>query len=349
MIRSTRRALSFLSGVAAACLLWLAPAPAFAQDEFAVVYIDPADNIQKVRVPVSQARLNSGLQWALTERGKPVAYNSGQVYPSDNPQAYQVFAFFAYNDAPRRPTIANPLDPYAFVYERATLDDESGDTAVRRIAMKWADYERWTEQQINDLIASGQAQPGANVQTGAFGGPQPGPAGQPGGSDPRAFAEWTHYYNQLNLWEEYITQEIFNVGFIELMSDFSIPRDPTRARDVMPILYEDLLRRRDTMMDQLDRGNLEFYQRMQRRREARERYEEWRIEQQRGLMEFADRWERRARGAEVVVEGTPFIVSTEPTDNPPKDGVFVVNESELLTPYDILTREGELKEVYPGQ
>lgn len=332
----------------ALCAVANSPAQGSTQQDYAVVYIDPNDGVQKVRVPNAQHNGQQGLQWALTQQGRPVAYNASVLYPTDNPQAYQVFAFFSYHDAPVQQRLDNPLDPYVFVFEEVVLEDFGAtaaqeqtpaqaaeaaqteeETAVQRIALRWADYQQWTEREIDKVIIRIE---GGQLQL-------------PTGADPRAFAEWTHYYNQLRLWERFLRDDIFIGDYDALMNEFHLPTDTSAVREVMPLIHENFLHIRDIMVGQIEDENLDFHQRMQKRREARERYEEWRIEQQQAILEFAEIWGRRARGTEVVVEGTPFIITREKLDNPPKDRIEVVNESENLTPYDILGLDGALKQV----
>jgi len=314
-----------------AALLFVVAASAVAQD-YAVVYEDPADNGVKVRVPTIMSRTNAGLQWALTSRGRAVAYNSSTPLPSDQPDRYLVFPFHQFQEQPTRDDPANPLDPYGFVYSEVRIDPKTGEfledpnapgmSVVERYAFKWPDYVLWNNLRVNMFMQQIQ---GGQLQV-------------PNGADPRAFAEWTHYYEQLGLWERYVEQFI-------LLEPIQAPRpdSPKTIRENMDAYYDAIIDQRDQVSERLHRRMIDFFNRLESRREERQRYDEWKAEQRSELMEFAQMWQRRRAGTEVVVEGQPFIISSEPMENPPLDRLPVVNPSSQITPYDLLDEKGQVK------
>ena len=58
--------------------------------------------------------------------------------------------------------------------------------------------------------------------------------------------------------------------------------------------------------------------------------------------EFADDWLKRAKGEKISIEGTMYLISPVSLEEPPPGSVVLV--TERVTPYDLLEKDGTLKE-----
>jgi len=188
------------------------------------------------------------------------------------------------------------------------------------------------------IIATAQKQ---NVPAGSTGaGQAAAPADVP---DSRSAAEWLFYYDQVYMWNAYVQDEILGES---TDGDSLMTMAPDELRQTLPSFYNDILSQRDRLAEDEHNDNLAFYDRMQEREQARERYNEWRGEEAERLIEFAEEQRRLIEGREVVVENRSYIISPEPLARVDEGRVNIVSESQLVTPYDLLTEDGELRSPY---
>jgi hypothetical protein len=170
-------------------------------------------------------------------------------------------------------------------------------------------------------------------------------AGQPGAptvSDRLAAAEWYFFYDQAAMWEQYIEENVLD----EEIEGSLMSLDPDEIRQQLPTFYDEMIEYRDEQAEEEHEENIAFYRRMDDRQEARERYLEWREEENQEIIEFARTESRQIAGTEIQVEDQYFLISTDPIPRVPEGRVNIVNPSQQLTPYDILTPQGELVKPY---
>jgi hypothetical protein len=188
------------------------------------------------------------------------------------------------------------------------------------------------------------------IAVGGGGGGGVGPGGNPQTpneiGDTRAAAEWLFYYDQVYLWNLYVAEEILDT---DTGGEFLMGLQPDALRQEIPKFYERLIEMRDQLAADEHKENLEFYARMDARELQRERYDEWRAQEAENILEFAREQRRRIEGTEVIVENRAFIISAEPLRRVQPGRVNIVTESRIVTPYDLLTSDGELKSPYTAE
>lgn len=376
----------------------------FAQSMGAQVFTDPLDGLRKVRVPITQARENQGIAWAMTSEGRTVAYDSARQFPvtPNEAERLKIFLFVSYGQPVRQASPANPIDPFGFVYTEQVDDDEI--IYVERTAYRWADYVDVREASVatiemllnngGQLSRGGNGQPMVTVQlpgsasrfeitpnlsrsispfatvevplaltsstlvsaanrqiaVGGGGAGGVGPGGNPQTpneiGDTRAAAEWLFYYDQVYLWNLYVAEEILDA---DTGGEYLMSLQPDALRQEIPNFYERLLDFRDQLAADEHEENLAFYARMDARELERERYDEWRAQEAENILEFAREQRRRIEGTEVIVENRAFIISAEPLRRVQEGRINIVTQSQIITPYDLLTSDGELKSPYTAE
>jgi hypothetical protein len=239
-----------------------------------------------------------------------------------------------------------PIETYEFLFR----DDE--EFGVSREKFTYDDAQRKRNEEIGRLLPKYQQ---ANQ-------PQQQP-GQQGGYDPRAGAEWDFYYQQLELYSNYVQQRV-----LEGVEDLPEPSYDAQA----------YLQDRTDLKAGFDKAALElankqrdeneaFYERLGTREDRRRKYYEWIAAQQRELDDWAKIWARKVNGSlwaaaeeplnrddwyhgtnfagkqpvTVEVDGQSYLLSEEPQRSVAPEQLNVL--SDRLTPYDIVDRNGDLK------
>lgn len=87
---------------------------------------------------------------------------------------------------------------------------------------------------------------------------------------------------------------------------------------------------------------IEMLNNIEQRQVNQERYEEWLAEKREQVAEFAETWRKLREGDTLLIDGTLFLVTSEPLDTPPLDAVNVIKQ-QRLTPQDLLNEDGTVK------
>ena len=69
----------------------------------------------------------------------------------------------------------------------------------------------------------------------------------------------------------------------------------------------------------------------------------WLDTKRKELSEFADSWQKVDKGDSFMIDNTLYLVTKEPSDAIPLNGVNVI-KSERLTPQDLLNEDGSMKQ-----
>jgi len=155
-------------------------------------------------------------------------------------------------------------------------------------------------------------------------------------------AAWQLWYNQTALWGKYVNKEILlntkEPSKIENRLDFT-SRDALSGSVAVVANY---LQKNARDVDEADlRENLDFWNRLEARRYLRNDYHQWLTDQKEVVAKFTKDWILNREGREVSIDGTLYLISSEPIENIPRNAVNLVTNK--LTPYDLLNADGTLK------
>lgn len=243
-----------------------------------------------------------------------------------------------------------PVETYEFLYR--------SDPDLGALREKYNNVEAKTvkNQEINRFIGKYQGQQPQQQQ-------QPGQPGQPQGQDPRAGAEWDFYYEQLELYNQYVRQRVLS-GVEDLPVPTYDAQNYLQERNDLKAAYD---KSAISLVNTQHEENLEFYDRLQAREDRRRKFYEWLAQEQRDLDDWAKIWSRKINGARwetagqpvrrddwyygtnfqqpdsfnIRVDGQQYLVSKQPERKVPADTLNVVTTN--LTPYDIIDRNGQMK------
>lgn len=216
---------------------------------------------------------------------------------------------------------------------------------------------------VREKVTESEAQQRRNAEIQRFMPKYGMPAqGAPAGMDPRAGAEWDLYFEQLQLYNQYVHEQV-----LEGSRDLPEPTyDPANYLTERTSLWNDFNRAAIAMVNDQHNENLDFYDRLKTREDRRRRYYEWLASQQRNLDEWAMIWARKVGGQRwagdqavrlddwyygvnfaagnptaVQIDGQSYLFSQEPQRRVPGNQLNVISSN--LTPYDIVDRSGTLK------
>lgn len=241
-----------------------------------------------------------------------------------------------------------PMETYEFLFR------EDPDMGIVREKYSYEEAQKTKAAEVGRMMQKYTGAAGAN----------PGQQ-RPQGQDPRAGAEWDFYYEQYQLYNDYVREKVL-AGAKDL---------PEPAYDEKNFLQESTdiknayQKAALTLMNTQHNENLDFYDvRLAGREERRRRYYEWLASQQKELDEWAKMWSRKINARQWVaagdqpirrddwyygsnfssnlpktiqVEGQKYLLSQEAQSKVPPDQLNVITSN--LTPYDIIDRNGELK------
>ena len=244
---------------------------------------------------------------------------------------------------------AAPVELYEFLYLK---HDEYGPV---RIKVSPQEAEKIREKEINNLMRNFPGQP----QQQAQGGQQQDAS--------RAFAEWDYFFEQLDLYSQYVKEVILPEKKEDLRDpsyDLSSQEAVAQERNSLKSEYEKAAQ--ELTNEQRDE-NIQFYEKLQQREDRRKRYYEWIASQQKQIDEWARVWARSVHGNQWVtasgeirrddwyygtnfnpgepvrkeIDGQAFVFSSEPVGNVAENELNVITTN--LTPYDIIDSYGVLK------
>ncbi|HOE63599.1 MAG TPA: hypothetical protein PKW18_03790 [Candidatus Sumerlaeota bacterium] len=158
---------------------------------------------------------------------------------------------------------------------------------------------------------------------------------------------WQYWYNQMELWEKYIQNQVFLTSGAKTRLDgidyANINGVKTTTGELVRLLKVD----GDNISIEDKRRNDEFLARLEYRNNRREDFKGWLLDQKAAVQNFTSDWIDRREGRELTIDGTIYLVSDKPLDAVPIDAVNVVTnvvQDELkVTPYDILNDDGSLR------
>lgn len=158
---------------------------------------------------------------------------------------------------------------------------------------------------------------------------------------------WQYWYNQMDLWEKYVQNQVFLTPGAKTRLDGI---DFTNVNGVKSTTAEiaRLLKVESEGISIADkRRNDEFLTRLEYRNNRREDFKGWLLDQKAAVQTFTSDWIDRREGRELTIDGTIYLVSDKPLDAVPIDAVNVVTnvvQDQLkVTPYDILNADGSLR------
>jgi len=154
-------------------------------------------------------------------------------------------------------------------------------------------------------------------------------------------AAWQYWYNQMILWEEFVEKDIFlKKAFIKSMDKLNFASKD--ALNISVASVANIINDEAQKVNIADRRkNLDFLGRLELRENRRKDYKQWLEDQKQIVADFTRNWARKENQQEITIDGTVYLLSSEPMENVPRNTVNVV--SQKLTPYDILNADGTLK------
>ncbi len=243
---------------------------------------------------------------------------------------------------------AAPLEIYEFLYVK---HDDYGSV---RIKLTPQEAEKVREKEIALIMKEFPSGPAGQQQ-------------QQQQDATRAFAEWDYYFEQLQLYSQYVKEVVLPEKKEDLEApnyDVSTQEQAVQSRTDLKTGYE---KKAQELTNEQRDENVAFYEKIQQREDRRKRYYEWIASQQRELDEWAKVWARRANTTQWVtasgevrrddwyygknfnpgstvattIDGQTFIFSSEPASGVGSNELNVLSTN--LTPYDILDQHGVLK------
>ena len=162
------------------------------------------------------------------------------------------------------------------------------------------------------------------------------PTADPNNYDPLAFAEWQYFYEQVELWERYISDELFGES-LWAQTTF----EPRVAKDE----FLELMASHQDQANQLALADAELVRdvmnRIQYRQVEREKYRAWLSSRQSEIDSMADNFRKRLEGNLLDISGQMFMVTSEAQEKYPAYTIPVV--TKVLTPHDLLNADGTVR------
>jgi hypothetical protein len=216
------------------------------------------------------------------------------------------------------------VEPVAFRYEE--VQTTSGETKVRRVRYTLSEKKEMDQQRIDEILQN----------IGEY-----LPAGQENYVDPQAVAEWQNYWEQLKLWDDYVSERLLAGRTLE-MSVYDVDfNNPEAIPDHIQAVYDSHRVQAQEVVEEYYTNFVSLLGRIEERVWQREVYRGWVERNKVKLQEFAGEWLRRHTGEEIEIEGKVYLVSPKPLKQVPEGKVNIVTTN--LTPYDIINNDGSLK------
>ena len=159
-------------------------------------------------------------------------------------------------------------------------------------------------------------------------------------------AEWSVYYRQLAFWNRFVEESVLRER---------LPEEEKPAFDLSVIdteiddLYEKLQEHGEAVGQKQTRIYEGIVDRIATNDKEYVEYEEWLREREEATLDFAKTWGRRYDGREIQVGKTTFLIKDAESsafDARPgrRANVVEVTKERVLTPLDLLNRDGTVKE-----
>lgn len=163
-------------------------------------------------------------------------------------------------------------------------------------------------------------------------------------------AEWTFYYEQLDLWNRYVEQELLETT---LTDEEKVTFDPTKTTEPMEV-HEKLKAKAKEVQEKQKEDYWAMVDEIEGSAQSRRSFESWLEYRNEKLAEFSRTWARRHDGTSFQLNDTLYVVRH--TSEKPADGRDILNESKpeksalievpherLVTPMDLINADGSIK------
>ena len=274
------------------------------------------------------------------------------------------------SSAPSGSGVALALNAFLF------RDDQKYEKVMRnRMSSEEAEKAKQNEIEIlrNKRQTQGQ-QPGGMGMAAPMGDPYGSPYGAQGNPQQvqaeslTAAAEFDFYYQQLELYDRYLREEVLTG-----LDDDEMPDEPTyEASNYLQegVTLQDAFNKAAlTQVTKQQEENLEFMERLRQREDRRDAFANWVQEKREELDEWTHTWSNNVNGTRWIggdnvvrlndwyyginfnspqpinfsIEGKKFLVSRTPQRDVPEDTLNILTTN--LTPFDIISKEGYVKDV----
>lgn len=167
----------------------------------------------------------------------------------------------------------------------------------------------------------------------------------------RQMAEWTFFYEQLELWSRFVEERIV---FSPLNEDEKIPFNPLMIEEMLPLIYQKLEVRGEVAVQEQKEFFDQMVELINRSKMNQEEFDLWDREFAAKVVKFADRWSRHFDGSEVRIDNVLYLVRniSERPENPADDEVrdtlarntilLDVPKEKIVTPFDLIREDGAL-------
>lgn len=172
-------------------------------------------------------------------------------------------------------------------------------------------------------------------------------------------AEWAFYYNQYELWVEYVEDKVLRRDLPKSEKPDYNPRELEAELQEFLELYQNRAKELQQATGRIY-SNPEAWppgvvQRVKRNTQEREAYEQWLQEREDLMVQFVELWGRKYNGSEFWIDDVQYLVRNlaDRPDRPEEDDLryslapnavlLEVPKKKLVTPYDIIHKDGQLK------
>jgi hypothetical protein len=175
----------------------------------------------------------------------------------------------------------------------------------------------------------------------------------------RQMAEWTFFYNQLELWNKYVEESVLRVP---LKEEEKPDYNPATAETNLATVIQNLEKQAKTVSESLYKKYRNpspvepgLVDRIEKSNQEREFYLKWLEERENDMLQFVETWRRQYDGTEIRINDVQYLVRNvkdRPSDidddhfraSMPDNAVLVeVPKAKLVTPFDLINPDGTLK------
>ena len=265
---------------------------------------------------------------------------------------------------------------FGFWYQVEVVDEDSGTTAVQRVQMPGDEYEerkRSEEENVwfprysaflngNYMYAEPDI-PAATAQAMVQVDPETANRMR---TDPafldelaRRMAKWTVYYDQLNLWREYVNKEVLRTNdYAFEKKEEPKPFDTATLDTELPAAYDEMRKQAEAISELQYQAYLDVINSVEKTVRAQEDFDAWLADRRNEVLEFAQEWGKQNDGSQLNVGGNLYLVRSpkaapskpeaaqeEKVEYMPRNAVILeVPKQKVVTPFDLLNPDGTLKQ-----
>jgi len=257
---------------------------------------------------------------------------------------------------------AGPIELYEFLFR----DDENiGVVREKYLSGENQSAEQLKQKRIDEIYQEKYLNP--NQPAGLPTAPPPGAVGpgQQGAPDPKAGAAWDFYYEQLEMYDQYVREKLLLGGADVPALEFKA-KTTDEALQEQSELQEQFQNTAVAVVNDQMNENEEFYTRLQEREDRRRDFYDWLAEQQREIEDWTSVWARKINGSRwadgepvrrddwyygvdfnsaepvaIRIDQQDYLLSRAPQDHLAPGQLNVLSSN--LTPYDIIDATGTMK------